>query len=330
MKKFILNLIFIIPFLSFSFSDKDLIHYFNQHPDAKIKCYLGYNVYFLEEFSCEISYRNKAYYIYFTSHDLGHTQYQIVFINIGTSDKPNFEIVYQDRFYEKYSNTYKKLFDKDSRVLFYDPNTEKIYFFIRYTKGINQYLDNHYHSTLYFYKDDIIPKSSSDYLNKVFTSKSSEFYKILDSENFSPKIPTLTLDKIKSIYKMALKEQHCFKSLFGCRYKTMTLFDTIAMQNPDISKTLVMITDKIFHDIKDYKPHTYIISNNPKVISYFFNFDKYWNFHQVLIYRASDDEKIYVLDPYFLEDGVIEYDQWRLEYLKAQNDFTVELYQYLD
>ena len=318
--------------LSFSFSDKDLISYFARHPDAKIKCYYwSEKVYFLQDFSCEIFYSDNIYHILFFRDYQGHNiSSQIKFINTGTSDKPNFEIIYQDPFYDMYTKIYKHFFYKNSRVLFYNPDKNIVYFLIRYTKGINQYLDNKYHSIFYFYTDISTPDPSSCYLNKVFTSKSSEFYKTLDSENFSPQIPTLTLDKIKSIYQMALKEQHCFKSSSGCVYKAITLFDTIAIQNPDISKPLVMKTSRICHNIENFPSDIQIESYDEEVEPYFHKCNKAWKFHRVLIYRASDDKKIYVLDPYFLEEGVIEYNQWISEYLKATNDFKVKLYQRID
>ena len=109
-----------------------------------------------------------------------------------------------------------------------------------------------------------------------------------------------------------------------------TLFDTIAIQNPDISKPLVMRTSEIFHDINDFPSVIHIESHNEKVEPYFYEVTKTWKFHHVLMYRASDDKKIYVLDPYFLEEGVIEYNQWISEYLRAKNNFTVVLYQRID
>ena len=221
MKKFILTLFFIIPFLSFSFSDKDLISYFAQHPDAKITCYSPEKVYFLQGFSCEIFYSGNTYHILFFKDYLEHNiSSQIKFINKGTPDKPNFQIIYQDQFYDMYTKIYKHFFNTNGRVLFYDSGKDVVYCLIRYNKGINQFLDNKYHSVFSFYTVSPTPEPYCCYLNKVFTSKSSEFYKTLDSENFSPQIPTLTLDKIKSIYQMALKEQYCFKSIFGCLYKT--------------------------------------------------------------------------------------------------------------
>ena len=331
MKKFILNLIFIIPYLCFSFSEKDLIHYFTQHPDNKITCYTAEYIYFLKDFSCEILYRKDSYYIYFSNSYLKHNNLsKIRFINTGTSDKPNFKIIDQDLFYDKYSNTDKHFFYLNSRILFYAKSVNIIIISIRYDKGVNQLFYNDYHATFYFYTKSVTAEPSRFYLKKIFTSNSLEFYKTLDSENFSPNIPTLTLDKIKSIYQMALEEQQCFKSNFGCEHKAISLFDTIAIQNPDISKPLVMNTSRICHNIDNFQSNIYVKSHTEKVAPLFFECDKVWKFHQVLIYRASDDKKIYVLDPYFLEDGVIEYDQWRLEHLKAINNFTVELYQRLD
>ncbi len=329
MKKFILNLICIIPLLSFPFSEKDLIHYLTQHPDCKITCYPNENIYFLQNFSCYLLYRNNFYYIYFFNHYLAHNNLsKIKFINTGTSDKPNLEIIDQDPFYDKFSNTDKHFFYPNSRILFYDTGQNVIYISIRYNRGVNQLLDNDYHTTFYFSTAGIAYTRS--YLKKIFISNSLQFNTLLDSTRISDQIPTLTLDKIKSIYRIAFKEQKCFKSIFGCVYKTITLLDTIAIQNPHIPSPLVMRAMHIYHDIEDFPSVIRIESNNEKVKDLIQQHSKFWNFHQVLIYRASDDEKIYVLDPYFLEDGVIEYNRWISEYLKATNSFIVELYQRLD
>ncbi len=332
MKKIIFNFFFIIPLLVFSFQDSDLINYFTSHPNEEINCYWSEHIYFLEGFSCEIFYRNNSYHLLFSNRYRGNTiSSQIEFINTGTVDKPNFQIIYQDEFYDEKSNSYKHFFYENSRIIFIDNDERTVSFLIRYAQGANEHLEEQYHSNFYFYKHEFFRSEPSTFsLKKIITSKSLEFYKAFDSSNFSSEIPTLKLDKIKSIYQMALKEQHCFKSPFGCLYKMIALFDTIVIQNPDIPKPLVMITDIILHNISDYKIIGHIKYHEERFKSYPSAIMKIWKSHVVLIYRASDDKKIYVLDPYFLEDGVIEYDQWLLEYLKAKNDFTVELYQRLD
>ena len=316
MKKFILNLIFILPFLSFSFTGKDLIDYFTKHPDKRIKCFHHEDddIYFLKDYDkCEMFYSGSTYHISFYITGSVHPNQQIEFINKGTSDKPNFEIIYDDPFFDRYTHEYKNFFKQKGTILFYniDTDTGNTYFYIPFNEKINKYIDDKYHALFYFNSYDLTLKPNRASLNKIFKSKSSEFYKRLDANPDSPKIPTLRLDEIKSIYRIAFEQQKCFKSKFGCVYKTITLLDTIARQNPDIPRPLVMIGEYINHNMDRY------VTNH-------------LNFYQVLIYRASDDEKIYVLDPYFLENGVIEYDQWRLEYLKAQNDFNVELSQYQD
>ena len=47
-----------------------------------------------------------------------------------------------------------------------------------------------------------------------------------------------------------------------------------------------------------------------------------WDYHFVLFYVNKEDQKIYILDTFFLDDGVIEFDDWNKRVTGRNKDKT--------
>ena len=301
-----INFIFIVIFINgYSLGEKSLIDYFREHPKGVLICKIREHIH---GESCKISYDRQKYIIKLKRN---HEQKTIQLRNSGTLEKPIFKIILQGKWPSESVET--KLFNQDSEVLF-GRYPDNIHLNIQYNRGISEYFDRHFYTyiSIEFKDNSDLKKYETEFTHLcLYSGGINEFKKEVLSTN-KYKYPQIdTLNEIDTIYWHSYHEICLPKSYEGCYVKSILL-------------------SRIIKDIyPDYPPPIGLLIENPDLA-----FDDSllgrveWQYHFVLFYVNKEDQKIYILDPFFLDDGVIEFDDWNRRINSGNNDKTkFEIYQ---
>ena len=296
-----INFIFIVIFINgYSLGEISLINYFNDHPKGILICTIHQ---YIHGNSCEISY-DRPNYIIKLKRD--HEQKTIQLHNVGTSEKPIFKVILQDNWPSEDEDEIDP-FNQDNEILF-KRNNDNIVLYIQYKRGINKYYDSKFFA--YFSIDFEKNSDLETYETKLtetclYMGTINELEKeVLSTHRY--KYPQIdTLKEIDKIYRNSYHQLCLPKSQDGCYIKSVLLSR--------------IIKDKYHHD---YPPPIALMIINPDL-----GLDDTtlgsvkWRYHYVLFYVNKEDQKIYILDTFFLDDGVIEFDDW-IKRINGKNDYT--------
>ena len=296
-----INFIFIVIFINgYSLGEKSLINYFNDYPKETLKCTIHEDIH---GDSCEISY-DKPYYIIKLKRN--HEQKTIQLHNVGTLEKPIFKVILQGNWPSESDET--KLFNQDSEVLFVR-NMGYIALYLQYNRDISEYFDRDFYTYI-----SIDFKDNSDF-EKYETNSTTvscfsvgginEFKKEVLSTNKNKYSQINTLKEIDTIYLYSYNKLCLPKSHDGCYVKSVLLSR--------------IIKDK-YHG---YPPPIGLVIENSDLG---FDDSTYgrvnWDYHFALFYVNKEDQKIYILDTFFLDEGVIEFDDWNKRFTGVNKDKT--------
>ena len=298
-KLFFIGLFFSITFSNgYSLGEKSLISYFNDHPNGVLRCTISEKIYYG---ACIISYESPNYIIKTVT---PHEQKTIHLQNFGTSEKPIFKIISQDGWLSTSKET--KLFNQESKILFVR-EVKSIALYTQYNRGISKYFDNELYSSIFieFKINSNLKKYETKFTHSCsFVGGVNEFkMEVLGRQDKYPQIDNLR--EINKIYWVSYHKLCLPKSHNGC-YPKSVLFTRI---------------------IKDKFPE-YPVPIGIKIVSPYLSFHDStldmikWCYHFVLFYVNKEDQKIYILDTFFLDDGVIEFDEWNKKVNGGNNDKT--------
>ena len=306
LKILFISLIFIIEFNKlYSLGEKSLVSYFIEYPKSKLNCVVGKTderFILTSKFLCVISYEDSEYVIKLNN---GNEKKIIKLHNFGTNENPYFRIIEQDKF--SIDNYIKeKLFD-ESRTIIFIRNSKDITLYLQHNRGINNFLDMIFENfiEIFFDNNEHLDKFESGYISfKACKPQNLEEFReyILKYKDDFPKIDTL--DDIKIIYKDSLLESCLPMTIYGC-YSKATILSKIITKNYSYEPPmcLYLVGKDIVINTKDLGMVE-------------------WTNHIVLFYLNKEDDKIYVLDPYFLQDGVIAFDDW-IKIVTHGDDFKI-------
>ena len=299
-KLLFIKFIFIVIFINgYSLGEKSLVSYFNDHPNGILSCSVDYDTY---DGSCKISYERRNYMIKIIEN---HEQKTILLHNDGTSQKPIFKVISQKNWPSASKET--KLFNQESEILF-ERKVDNIILYIQYNRGISKYYDNEFniHIIINFKKNIDLERYENNFTTRscFFVGGVNEFKReVLGRQDKYPQINTL--GEIDTIYWVSSHKLCLPKSLYGCDVKSFLLNKIIIEEFPyyPLPIGLEIVSPYLkFHD-----------STLGRVK---------WVYHFVLFYINKEDQKIYILDTFFLDDGVIEFDEWNKRVNGGNNDET--------
>ena len=297
-----INFIFIVIFINgYSLGEKSLINYFNDHPKGILICKSTIHEYIRGD-SCVISYEKPNYIIKI---EKDHKQKTIQLYNYGTLEKPIFKIISQANWQLGFNET--KVFNQDSEVLFVR-NKGDITLYIQYNRGIRIYFDSRFFASLSLeFEDNSDLKSYETKFTEScsYISGINEFKKeVLSTSKYEyPQIGTLK--EIDKIYRDSYHKLCLPKSENGCYPKSVLLTKIIKDKFPDYPLPI---------GINIVSPYLSFHDSTLGMIK--------WFYHFVLFYVNKEDQKIYILDTFFLDDGVIEFDEWNKRVNGGKNDKT--------
>ena len=237
----------------------------------------------------------------------GNEQKIIKLKNFGTNESPIFKVIEQDDFsIDGYIK--EKLFD-ESRSIIFTKSSKNITLYLQHNRGINDFLDMEFNNFIkvYFDKNENLDKYESGSVSfKVYKKQNLEQFRefVLQYKYIFPQIDTL--DDIKKIYRESLVESCLPMSTHGCHLKA-NILSKIITKNPAYKAPIMLYLEG-----KDLGIYT----QNLEMVE--------WANHVVLIYINKEDDKIYVLDPYFLQDGVIAFDNW-IKLVAHGNNFKISV-----
>ena len=324
MKILIIIIIFITNY-SFATGEKILLAYINEHKDSRLDCFVRNLLLSIHKSTvkCSIYYQPNGFVIELSVDDNKNKLIKVEDIGINTI---LLQIINQDKFKSDFFVTDSKIFNDEEPIKVFKMS-ENIDLILEYNRSLNAYLDNDYSvlvsvtinedkdKHLLFIENDIFL-----FLNQVrlVFFNETEIKKLFIDNNAS----ISNLDDIKKIYRSAYRLTNFAHSNDSCDYKNLLLLDKIHELFPLGNYPLTLrIYSKIMPKSVGHKIYIRNYRTGEQTVIFFCG----WGFHEVSAYLNKDDNKIYILDPYFEKDGVIEYESWRKE-INIADDGIIEIF----
>ena len=307
MKILILIIIFISEY-AFATGEKLLLAYLDSHSKDRLDCQIGYSTLFMQNNStveCTIYSLPNGFVIELS---FDENKNKLIKIENTGIDRISLKIIDQDKFKSDFFSEDSKIFSEDIPIKTFK-NGQTIRLALKYNRNLHEGLNNDYILSVYVtLKRDCFQPTENDtflYLKEVY----SEFFNEVEiKELFKDNHATISnLDNIKKIYTSAYTSSNFVKSISGCDYKNLQLVDKIHEIFPLEPYPLILtISGRIkpasFQSKLCIKNH----NTGKQTLKEFCG----WKFHEVSAYLNNDDNKIYILDPFFEKDGVLEYQEW--------------------
>ena len=310
---------------AFATGEKILLEYINAHRDNRLDCSVGHSrlIIYDATIKCSIYYQPNGFVIELSFDDNKNKLIKVEDIGINSI---LLQIINQDKFKSDFFVTDSKVFNDEEPIKVFKMG-KTINLILEYNRSLNADLDNDYSVQVSVIINEdkdkhllFIENDTFLYLNQtrlIFFNETEIKKLFIDN-----KASISNLDDIKKIYRSAYMLTNFANSTDSCDYKNLLLLDKIHELFPLGNYPLTLM---IYSNIKPKSVgHKVYIRNyrtgGQKVI-YFCG----WYFHVVSAYLNNDDNKNYILYPYFEKDGVIEYESWKRK-LNIFDDGRIEIY----
>ena len=322
MKILILIIIFISKY-AFATGEQLLLTYLASNPENILKCRISAMSTLFKDNStveCNIYYLSNGFIIELSFDENKH---KLITIKNTGIDHISLKIIHQDKFKSDFFSEDSKIFNEEIPIRTFK-NGQTIRLNLKYNTDLHRGLDHDYILSVNVTLDrDCLPTTENNtflILKEVF---SSSFNELEIKKLFKDNNATISnLDNIKEIYASAYKSSNFVKSISGCDYKNLQLLDKIHETFPLEPYPLIL---RISGNIKPKSLQSKFSIKNHKIGKQIWIRNYGWGFHEVSAYLNNDDNKIYILDPFFEKDGVLEYQEW-LDKLNTSGHPKIKIY----